>query len=321
MVHLPRPAALTAAAACLLLAGCTTGEAGAPVPAPSPTSVPSSTPEPTIDYVALGDSYSAGPLVTTVRSDPSECGRSTDNYPAFLADWLDVRSYRDVTCSGASTADLTGRQDLYGVLRVPPQLDALSAKTDLVTVGLGGNDFGIFSALSGCARQAGGTAGACAVDRVALERDAALVQDRLARGLERVAERAPDADVYVVGYPRVLPERGTCRRAGLAADDVAAAARVQERLNASLAAAAEAAGATYVDLRESSTGHDICAGDDAWVNGTEMIPGQAAPFHPFLAGMRGVAVEAYREITGEEAPEGARAEPDPEAVVRNRVRR
>ena len=41
-----------------------------------------------IDYVALGDSYSAGPLVTTVRSDPSGCVRSTDNYPAFLAGWL-----------------------------------------------------------------------------------------------------------------------------------------------------------------------------------------------------------------------------------------
>jgi lysophospholipase L1-like esterase len=320
VVHLPRPAALTAAAACLLLAGCTTGEAGAPVPAPS-TSATSSTPEPTIDYVALGDSYSAGPLVTTVRSDPSECGRSTDNYPAFLADWLDVRSYRDVTCSGASTEDLTGRQDLYGVRRVPPQLDALSAETDLVTVGLGGNDFGIFSALSGCARQAGQTGSSCAVDHDALERDAGRVEARLARGLERVARQATEADVYVIGYPRVLPERGTCRQAGLAADAVAATTRVQQRLNASLAGAADAAGATYVDLWDASTGHDICAGPDAWVNGTEVLPGEAAPFHPFLAGMRGVAVEAYREITGEEAPEGAEAEPDPDAVVRNRVPR
>src|SRR4051794_32640984 len=91
-----------------------------------------------IDYVALGDSYSAGPLVTTIRSDPSGCVRSTDNYPAFLADWLSVGSYIDVTCSGADTDDLTGRQLMLDGNRTAPQLDALSTDTDLVTLGIGG---------------------------------------------------------------------------------------------------------------------------------------------------------------------------------------
>ena len=102
-----------------------------------------------IDYVALGDSYSAGPLVTTVRSDPSGCVRSTDNYPAFLAGWLAVETYRDVTCSAADTSDLSGGQQVIGGETVAPQLDALSEETDLVTLGIGGNDFGIFSSLVG----------------------------------------------------------------------------------------------------------------------------------------------------------------------------
>jgi len=40
----------------------------------------------TIDYVALGDSFSAGPFIGTMRTDPEGCARSKDNYPAFLAD-------------------------------------------------------------------------------------------------------------------------------------------------------------------------------------------------------------------------------------------
>jgi hypothetical protein len=39
------------------------------------------TPE-SIDYVALGDSYTAGPLIPVVREDAPGCFRSTSNYPA-----------------------------------------------------------------------------------------------------------------------------------------------------------------------------------------------------------------------------------------------
>lgn len=310
----PLRATLLTLLALLVLSGCTAAEPGPP-PDPPTDSPPAQ--RAAVDYVALGDSFSAGPLVTTVRADPTECGRSTDNYPAFLADWLDVRSYRDVTCSGAATRHLAAPQRTFGDQQVPPQLEALSRGTDLVTVGLGGNDFDIFSTLSGCARSAPGAG--CAVDFAALERDAERVRPRLVRGLERVARRAPRADVLVVGYPQVLPERGTCRAAGLAAADAAAARRVQRRLETSVESAAAAAGATYVDLWSASAGHDVCAGADAWVNGRRLRVGEAAPFHPFLAGMHAAARTTYRSITGEEPPRGDRARPDPEAVRTNRV--
>jgi lysophospholipase L1-like esterase len=305
----------------LLLAGCTGADPGADDGGSAGRATDE--PAPRIDYVALGDSYSAGPLITTVRSDPSECGRSTDNYPAFLADWLDVASYRDVTCSGAETGDLTRRQDVFGVRRVPPQLDALSRGTDLVTVGLGGNDFDIFSTLSGCAGS--GQPGPCQVDFTALERDAARVEPRLREALDEVARRAPRAEVLVVGYPRVLPDRDTCPAAGL--DEAAAAAtrQVQQRLEESIESAAATSGATYVDLWGASRGHDVCAGREAWVNGRRLRVGEAAPFHPFLAGMRAAARVVYEQVTGEEAPtedgSGSYAAPDPAAVRYNRVTR
>lgn len=270
-----------------------------------------------IDYVAMGDSYSAGPLITTVRSDPSGCVRSTDNYPAFLAGWLSVESYRDVTCSAADTSDLAGSQQVIGGASVAPQLDALSEDTDLVTLGIGGNDFGIFSSLVDCAP---GGAQACPPGlQQRLLRDAGRVRARVAGAVRQVSERAPDAEVYVVGYPQVLPAEDGCEAVPLPPAQLETAATVAQRLNDSLRTGAEAAGATYVDLEEVSAGHDVCAGPEAWINGPEALPGVAAPFHPLLAGMRGVADEVFRTVTGDTAPDTETASPPRDAVVRNEV--
>ena len=264
-----------------------------------------------IDYVALGDSYSAGPLVTTIRSDPSGCVRSTDNYPAFLAGWLSVETYTDVTCSAADTDDLTARQRLLDGKRVAPQLDALSSETDLVTLGIGGNDFSIFSSLIDCVE-------GCSPQREAgLLRNAGRVEQRVAGAVRAIAKRAPDAEVYVVGYPQVLPADEACAAVPLPPDQLVAATRIAERLNASLRAGAESAGASYVDLGPASEGHDVCAGKAAWINGPQLRMGIAAPFHPMLDGMRGVAGEVFSAVTGDEPPTAERANPPRDAVVRN----
>jgi lysophospholipase L1-like esterase len=266
-----------------------------------------------IDYVALGDSYSAGPLVTTIRSDPSGCVRSTDNYPAFLAGWLSVDTYTDVTCSAADTSDLTGQQRLVDGKRVAPQLEALSDDTDLVTLGIGGNDFSIFSSLIDCVE-------ACSDEvQALLLKNAGRVEGRVADAVREITDRAPAAEVFVVGYPHVLPETQTCRAVPLPESRLRTATRIAERLNASLRAGAESAGASYVDVEPASEGHDVCAGKAAWINGPQFRLGIAAPFHPMLAGMRGVATEVFATITGEDAPATERAAPPRDAVVRNIV--
>lgn len=310
-----RAVALALAAATLALSACSGTEGPDELSAPD---VPSfgDLPE-EIDYVALGDSYSAGPLITTIRSDPSGCVRSTDNYPAFLAGWLSVQSYRDVTCSGADTGDLSRRQPLPFGGAVPPQLAALSEETDLVTLGIGGNDFGIFSSLVSCGPGRSETCSPALQRR--LLRDAGRVESRVAAAVQEVVERAPEAEVYVVGYPQVLPEEDGCPAVPLPERQLTSAATVADRLNDSLRAGAESAGATYVDVEEASEGHDVCAGRDAWINGPQAQPGVAAPFHPVLAGMRGVADEVFRAVTGDEAPETETASPPRAAVVRNEV--
>ena len=266
-----------------------------------------------IDYVAMGDSFSAGPFIGTMRTDPQGCARSKDNYPAFLADWLDVASYTDVTCSAATTRDLYAPMVMFDGNTTSPQVDALSAETDLVTLGIGGNDFGIYDSLIQCQR---GPAVACPVEQ--LRADTGKVAGRVEDAVRRITEVAPDAEVLVVGYPDILPSEGTCRAVGVPAEVLAPVTEVATMLNASIRRGARAAGASYVDMAAVSDGHDVCAKGRAWVNGPRFRAGVAAPFHPKINGMRAVATEVFRQVTGE-APEEITeyAEPDPDVVVLN----
>ena len=262
-----------------------------------------------IDYVALGDSYSAGPLIPVQRADPLGCLRSTHNYPAYLAAHLDVATYVDVTCSGAETADLDRRKQKT-ILPGPspdPQLDVLSDETDLVTIGIGGNDYELFGSMIEVCQTVAPLAPKGApcrrhfTNRKGVDtklRDADRIRKDVGRVLRGVARRAPNAEVYVVGYPRLLPERGTCKQVSFAAGDYRWGNRVERRLNRSLRLAAQTNGATYLNLYPASRGHDACAGKEAWINGDTLKLFRAADFHPFKRGMRAAAQEIYWQLSG-----------------------
>lgn len=276
--------------------------------AQAPTHVPGgSTSQPragVTEYVALGDSFTAGPLIP--RTDAAlGCFRSSRNYPALLADALQVRRLTDVSCSGADTTDMTTRQPTL-FASAPPQLSAVSAGTDLVTIGIGGNDFSVFTRLvQGCAAAAAEhPRGHPCRDRhrTPSGRDALLAAasrtgDRLQRVLAKVRQRAPRAQVLVVGYPQVAPVRGTCPAVlPFAAGDYRYADRVERRLNAGLWQAARASGAGYVDTYRASRGHDACAGADAWVNGQRTNTRRAQSYHPFGSYMHAVADLLLRRV-------------------------
>src|SRR5690348_13086535 len=80
-------------------------------------------------YVALGDSYSsAAGVAPFVAGAPPTCSRSLLNYAHDIAAQT-MPSFTDVTCSGAKTADFFSSQ----AAGVPPQLDAVTKDTRLVT--------------------------------------------------------------------------------------------------------------------------------------------------------------------------------------------
>src|ERR1700709_2369081 len=137
------PFRLPLVALALLLTVSACGGAG-PAAAPSPPSwgPTSGTSSPFPTYVALGDSYSAGPLIP-VTDVANGCFRSDHNYPSLVAESLHAK-LTDRTCSGAETKDFTTAQNA----EVPAQETGLSKDTSLVTVGLGGNDEQVFRTLT-----------------------------------------------------------------------------------------------------------------------------------------------------------------------------
>jgi lysophospholipase L1-like esterase len=255
------------------------------------------------EYVALGDSFTAGPLVAPQAPDGAACGRSLVNYPHLLARRLSVVRFRDRSCSGATTMELTEPQsNFFGTN--PPQFQALRPTADLVTLGIGGNDGGLFGRMVlGCARvRSDDPTGSPCADRLGaggLNGTLGATTRNVTNALEEIRRRSPDADIVLVGYPRITPRSGTCPDVLPYADgDYALARQVEDALNAALRGAAESAGVPFVDVAAASVGHDACAGDEAWVNGRETVRGEALSYHPFASGMAAVAELVEAQLDG-----------------------
>jgi lysophospholipase L1-like esterase len=254
------------------------------------------------EYVALGDSYTAAPLVPTLDV-AGGCYRSTSNYPSLIAESGRVEETVDRSCSGAQTADMTGTQqtDLGPVV---PQFDALSRSTDLVTVSIGGNDESVFGTLVGYCptlRATDPTGDPCREAMNAGGSDRLLdavdrTRQRIADVITGIHQRSPHARILVVGYPQIAPRHGTCPDLlPLADGDYRYAVRVNWALDEALRRAAHARHAEYVDVWRASRGHDICS-DDPWINGQYTDPDRAQNFHPFAEEQAAVARLVVRTL-------------------------
>lgn len=253
-------------------------------------------------YVALGDSFTAAPLVPTTDV-ANGCFRSDGNYPSLVAEELDVDRLVDVSCSGADTADLTNPQQTLGAASVPPQLSALKPNTDLVTLGIGGNDFNLFHTLvATCTelRREDPDGSPCAESLEArgidLLADTKQIGTRVEAAVREIQRRAPEATVVLVGYLRLAPATGRCPELPFADGDYAQGERVARALNDALARAARRTGVEFVDMYATSEGHDVCS-DDAWVNGRRTIQGEALAYHPLAEGMEAVADELVETLS------------------------
>lgn len=272
----------TAALACgaLLLAACDTS--GAQPPSPE---VPDAGPG---TYVALGDSYTAAPFVRT--TDMAEgCYRSGSNYPALVAETLEVDDLRDVSCGGADTRNLARPQrTVDGQGTVPPQLDALDADADLVTLGIGGNDGHLFGSLV-CSLSPEPLP-LCSAGSVLPRVGPVLERTRrdVTTALRTITDRAPDALVVLVGYPRLVDPTRSCPALDLSPARLRQAARIEQRLRTALRSAARDAGVEFVDVYAASVGHEVCS-DDPWVAGAETVPEKALAYHPYAVEQEAVA--------------------------------
>jgi len=244
------------------------------------------------NYVALGDSYAAGPLIPTQLS-PLGCLKSSNNYGHLAAPSIGVE-FRELTCSGAKTEHMTQPQNVeFGPN--PPQFNALGPDTSLVTLSIGGNDIGFSEVAQSCITlnpfatpckdkyTAGGK------DQLA-ERIAATAP-KVAAVIQGIHSISPVAKVLVLNYPAIFPETGLgCwPQMPIGFGDVPYLRATEQGLNKMLATQAAANGATLVDWYKASIGHDACKSQSVrWVE--PLVPGEsAAPIHPNKAGMQGAA--------------------------------
>ncbi|MGV9313741.1 SGNH/GDSL hydrolase family protein [Streptomyces sp. NPDC003691] len=266
------------------------------------------------EWAALGDSYTAGIFAGDPQpalGDPSRdgCDRTSDAYPGVvdreLAEFPPGKpvNLTNVSCGAATITDIATTQQTPispvqppadGWPAVDPQIKraALSDATDIVTVGVGGNSLPFGGMLLKCLEQ-GAVGKSCREYYTNPPEGEESIQDKLARVqdeyiemLARVHQAAPNAKVITVGYPAVLPEQGSeCNRLSLTElgpithpDVDWLREEVLKPLNSTIQRVTNFFGDRYVDIYNSSVGHDACQpADTKWVEG---LCGDAPDYWP-----------------------------------------
>jgi lysophospholipase L1-like esterase len=223
------------------------------------------------NYVALGDSFSAGQVAPFVPGGRA-CLRSTYAYPEVYDS--DASFW---ACSGATIAEVRDTQ-----------LGKLQPTTKLVSITIGGNDIGLFGELVRCLGPV--KLAPCQVSRP----NFAQLRLRLSDLYSDIHARSPLARIFVLGYPNPLPATVPSPRCPglkvldasvfrLDAQSVPALHNLVTRLDATIRlAVADSRVATYVSTEGPFVGHEICSFSD-WFFPVS-IQESSLSFHPDRAG-------------------------------------
>lgn len=264
-------------------------------------------------YAALGDSFSSGhgadDYADTTDRD-TDCYRSANAYPRLLADDFDFAGdLRFLACSnerGARMLEDLGTQS---------QLDEIVPQTSLLTISIGGNDLAWSRVMQTCMLRVP------IVDRYGCVNQGSDVEERMAQFadtldelLVEIRQRAPDARVLFVGYPRLFPENPDGMYYTLNAADQDWLNEMAVKLNDQIAEAvadadaditgADSVGSVeFVDVYDALDGHEVNS-DDPWIHGVLLDRGEARPidvnrstFHPTVEGQVAIGEEVDAQVT------------------------
>ena len=246
------------------------------------------------NYVGLGDSYAAGPLIPNPVL-PLGCLKSDHNYPHLAAPLIGL-PLRDATCSGAKTDHMTQPQNVDPDGPNPPQFNRLAADTKVVSISISGNDIGFSEIAQNCITW-NPFSSPCRDRYIVNGQDTisqriAATAPKVAAVLQGIHARSPLARVFVLNYPAIFPETGSgCwPQMPVSFRDAPYLRAKEKELNQMLATQAAANGATLVGWYAASIGHDACKSSSVrWVE--PLIPGNfAASIHPNQRGMQGAAI-------------------------------
>jgi lysophospholipase L1-like esterase len=210
------------------------------------------------DYVALGDSYASGvgDLTTPYLPESGDCKRSPNNYPRTYAGYHTDVTLKDMTCSGATVADVRAKQ-----------LGALSERTELVSITVGGNDAGFVNAATACLT---GTDDDCtfATNLGAYYARTKLTEDLTALYTD-IKAKAPNARIIALTYPNVIDQgTGSCGAITPSAFRRQQMKHMSTHLAEGIRDATTRTGVTFTDMRLAFEGHEACTADP-WINGVD----------------------------------------------------
>jgi lysophospholipase L1-like esterase len=249
--------------------------------------------EPALNYVALGDSFSSGHGASFSYVDNS-CRRSDSAYPKQFFD-LDkaiagpsVATFVNKACTGAKVADVLN-----------DQLDALQPDTTLVTITIGGNDLNFAPVATTCVL---GTSGECdaALNKLNLQ-DTSQLDDSIHDLLGKITERAPRADVFLLGYP-IIFATGDCGALGISEQNRDLMTTIQTRFNGELQDAVKGVSARvgFLETDSGFVGHRVCD-SESWINSvTDAIfkLDAGAAYHPNANGHNAIASKLLAFVSG-----------------------
>jgi len=272
------------------------------------------------------------------------CHRATGGYAEQLASQFSL-SLGFAACSGDIITDLylsnPATAQLFtsasaGYAREKAQFSVLGPGTQLVTLSVGGNDVGFADVLHDCISGAlsSGSYDCQSRDQTSAEENLSYLVNGRPDGcmaffpfadpqndtdgfcaaepsLEQVytdiTELAPNAAIYVVGYPHLFGstfnKKGVCDVGGVAGvrytiqgSDVEWINSETDNLDQDIQAAVNDAAAatghsiTFIDPRPTFGGHGVCDSGAPWINGLKLgistSPPKQESFHPNVAGQQ-----------------------------------
>lgn len=223
-------------------------------------------------YVALGDSYAAGLGAGPYLDD---CYRSENSYSELAAHLKTIKLVTNAACSGKTTQDV-----------VDTQLRRLNRTTGLVTITAGGNNLRFAEILASCGAAVVNPAAEPLCEAASAYAEGEISSHKLASDvtamIQSVQAAAPDANVVVTGYPYLYDPVAPGQTDSMSRF-IYKATHLADGLNGSIAAAARAAGAEYVDVRAAFAGHGVNSAAP-WINLDRWAPASPENFHPNAKG-------------------------------------
>ena len=193
--------------------------------------------------------------------------------------------FRDVSCSGATTDDMTAPQDVTPGPANPPQFNGLDSNTKAVSLTIGGNDIGFVSVAEDCFTPVD-TGTPCQDKYVVNGNDEVSnrigeMAPKVAAVLRGIHTRSPQAKIFLLGYLAILPDTGPgCHPQMPVTDgDVPYLRAKEKQLNNTLKFVTVATGNIYVDAYAASIGRDACQGSPRALGGARASaePGRPDP--------------------------------------------